>query len=149
MNDKELELIKKAMLHEDEGAAYYTKQSQQWHEAQVCENFRQLAKEESLHSQWIKELFDENKEFGDSKLFSFMSDVTSPQLFDWQGVKKISDIGIKDVFLYAMDMEQASVKFYEDIKSSSTDANMNALLDILINWEKMHYTSLKEVYDSL
>lgn len=149
MNDKELELIKTAMLHEDEGAAYYTLQSNQWHEAQVSENFKQLAADEQLHSKWIRELFEEKKSFGDAKLLSFLKDQQSPKLFDWTDVKKISDLDVKDVFKKAMDMEEASYKYYQDIKASAEDQDMHKLLDILINWEISHYKTLKEVYDAL
>lgn len=149
MNDKALELIKTAMLHEDEGADYYILQSQQWHEAQVVENFKQLAEEERLHGQWIKELFEEKKTFGDGKILSFMKDLQSPRLFDWSDVKKISDYNVKDVFKKAMDMEEASYQYYEKIKDTSTDETLNHLLDLLIAWEKNHYQSFKDVYDSL
>lgn len=148
MNDKELELIKTAMLHEDEGADYYTLQSNQWHEASVSENFKQLAAEERLHSKWIKELFEEKKSFGDAKLLSFMKEQESPKLFDWTDIKKISDLSVKDVFKKAMDMEEASYKYYQEIKSKSEDQELHHLLDILIEWEKSHYNTLKEVYDS-
>lgn len=149
MNDKELELIKTAMLHEDEGAEYYMLQSKQWHEAQVSENFRALAEEEKMHARWIRELFEERKSFGDAKLLSFMKEHESPKLFDWTDVKKISDLNVKDVFKKAMDMEEASYKYYQDVKASSEDPDMNSLLDILINWEISHYKSLKEVYHTL
>lgn len=148
MTDKELELIKTAMLHEDEGVEYYTLQSKQWHENQVVENFKQLAEEEKLHSKWIRELFEEKKSFGDSKLLSFLKDKESPKLFDWSDVKKIPDIGIVDVFKKAMAMEEASFKYYEEVKASSEDEDLHKLLDILIKWEKSHYKTLKEVYDS-
>lgn len=149
MNDKELELIKTAMRHEDEGAAYYLEQSKQWHEAQVCENFKQLSEDEKLHSQWIRELFAERKSFGDAKLLSFLKDLESPKLFDWSDVKRISDLGIKDVFKKAMDMEALSVTFYQNMKTSTTDQSLDGLLEILIQWEKIHYRTLKEVYDTL
>lgn len=148
MNDNELELIKTAMLHEDEGAAYYLEQSKQWHEKTVCENFRKLSEDEKLHSKWIRELFEDRKSFGDAKLLSFMKDQGSPQLFDWSDVKRISDMGIKDVFEKAMNMEKASVEFYENLKASTTDQSLDNLLDILINWEQVHYLTLKEIFDS-
>lgn len=149
MNDKELKLIKTAMLHEDEGADYYMLQSKQWHEAQVSENFRILSEEEQLHSKWIRELFEEKKSFGDGKLLSFMKDLESPKIFDWSDIKKISDLGVKDVFKKAMDMEEASYKYYQEVKASAEDEEMHKLLDILIGWEISHYNTLKEVYDSL
>jgi len=149
MNDKAIELIKIAMLHEDEGADYYTLQSEQWHEAQVVENFKQLAAEERLHSQWIQELFDQRKGFGDSKVLSFMKHMESPKLYDWSDVKKISDLNAKDVFKKAMDMELKSYDFYQSIRVQSDDPVLNQLLDILIQWEMTHYESFKDIYDSL
>ncbi len=149
MNDKELELLKKAMLIEDDGAEYYMLQSKQLHEKSVCENFKILAEEETLHSKWLRELFDASKSFGDDKIMSFMKDMESPKLFDWTDVKKISDLSIKDVFKKAMDMEDASAQYYQSIKADATDAELISLLNSLIEWEIAHYKSFKEVYESM
>lgn len=149
MNDKELEVMKIAMLHEDEGAQYYMLQSNQWHDAVICENFRQLAEEEKLHSQWIKDLFQSKKEFGDGKMMTFLKDVSGPGLFDWSGVKRMSNLDEKAVFKKAMDMEEASYKYYESIKDNGSDPDMIRLLDILIDWEKSHYNTFKKIYDAI
>lgn len=148
MNDKELELIKKAMSLEDDGAAYYMQQAQQWHEKSVCDNFVQLSKEEELHAKWLRDLFESRKEFGDDRLFSMM-EVNNPKIYDWTDIKKISDLGLKDVFKKAMEMEEASYKYYREIKSQSNDDTLIELLDALIEWEITHYKSFKEVYESL
>ncbi|MCH4890149.1 hypothetical protein EZV73_21390 [Acidaminobacter sp. JC074] len=148
MNDKELELLKKAMMNEDDGADYYFKQSQQWHEKTVCDNFIKLSEEEKLHSKWLRELFDSKKSFGDERVFSYL-EVSRPKIYDWTDIKKISDLGIKDVFKKAMAMEEASYEYYKDIKASSQDKDLIQLLDILIEWELEHYKSFKEVYESM
>jgi len=148
MNDKELELIKKAMSLEDDGAAYYMYQSQQWHEQSVSDNFMNLSKEEELHSKWLRDLFRSRKDFGDDRLFS-MIEVEKPKIYDWTDIKKISDLGLKDVFKKAMEMEEASYKYYKEIKSESQDETLIELLDALIEWEISHYKSFKEVYESL
>lgn len=148
MNDKELELLKKAMMTEDDGSAYYLKQSKQWHEQQVCDNFKMLAHEEKLHSQWLRELFDKKKSFGDDKIFSYI-EASPPKIYDWSDIKKISDLSIKDVFKKAMDMEEMSYNYYKAIRSSASDEDLVYLLDILIEWEMTHYKSFKEVYESL
>jgi len=149
MKEEALTLIKKAMLHENEGANYYREQSRQWHEAQVVENFIKLAKEEDLHGLWLKELFEEKKDFGDSKLLSFMKDVRGPELFDWSDVKKINDYKVKDVFKKGMEMEASAFTYYENAKAFTDDFETLHLLDLLITWEKSHYNTLKSVYDAL
>ncbi len=148
MNDKELELLKKAMMNEDDGAEYYLAQSQQWHEKQVSENFKQLSEEESLHSEWLRELFDFKKSFGDDKIFT-LTKVEKPRIYDWSDIRKISDMGIKDVFKKAMAMEEASYEYYESIKASSSDKDLIDLLDILIEWEIEHFKSFRDIYESL
>lgn len=149
MNDKELEVMKIAMLHEDEGAEYYLLQSKQWHDAVICENFKALSDEEKLHSQWIKELFLSKKEFGDEKMMTFMKGVKGPGLFDWSSVKRISDLDKKAVFKKAMDLEEASYKYYEKIKEESSDPEVIRLLEILIDWEISHYKTFKTIYDGM
>jgi len=148
MNDKELELLKKAMMNEDDGAEYYLAQSQQWHEKQVSENFKQLSEEESLHSKWLRELFDFKKSFGDDKIFT-LTKVEKPKIYDWSDIRKISDMSIKDVFKKAMAMEEASYEYYESIKASSSDKDLIDLLDILIEWEIEHFKSFRDIYESL
>jgi len=148
MNDKELELLKKAMMNEDDGAEYYLAQSQQWHEKQVSENFKQLSEEESLHSKWLRELFDFKKSFGDEKIFT-LTKVEKPRIYDWSDIRKISDMSIKDVFKKAMAMEEASYEYYESIKASSSDKDLIDLLDILIEWEIEHFKSFRDIYESL
>lgn len=150
MNYDALELIKIAMLHEDEGAEYYESQAKQWHVQEVCDNFKALADEERLHSKWLQELFEAKKEHGDFKLFSFLGDsVQAPQLFNWADIKKISDMTLKDVLLKAIKMERSSYEFYESLQSKSEDKDFTDLLVLLIDWEKNHYTTLKEAYDKL
>jgi rubrerythrin len=149
MTENELELLKKAMLNEDEGAEYYLYQSKQWHEKSVCENFKMLAEEEELHSKWLRELFDSTKTFGDDRIMSFMKDIESPKLFDWTDIKRISDLSLKDVFKKAMDMEEASARYYQTMKEEATDIQLVSLLNCLIEWEISHYKSFKEVYESM
>lgn len=148
MNDKELELIKKAMALEIDGADYYTAQSNQWHEKQVCDNFKKLSEEEKEHERWLRELFESKKSFGDQKVFSFI-EVEKPKIYDWTDIKKISDLGLKDVFKKAMEMESLARDYYKEIKLQASDEDLIYLLDILIDWEESHYQTFKEVYESL
>lgn len=148
MNDKELELIKQAMQLEDDGAEYYLAQSKQWHSKQVCDNFRQLSEEEKEHEKWLRELFDAKKSFGDQKIFSYIH-VEKPKIYDWSDIQKHVDLGLKDVFKKAMDMEALAIDHYVTIREASEDHDLIHLLDVLIEWEETHYQSFKEVYESL
>lgn len=148
MNDKELELIKKAMELEDDGAEYYLAQSNQWHEKQVCDNFRRLSDEEKEHEKWLRELFESKKSFGDTKVFSYL-EVDKPKIYDWSDIRKISDLGIKDVFKKAMEMESLAMTYYKGLRSEAQDEDLIHLLDILVEWEETHYQSFKEVYESM
>lgn len=148
MNDHELALLKKAMMLEDDGAEYYFQQSQQWHEKQVSENFLMLSKEEALHSEWLRALFEAKRDPYDAKVLSYL-DVAPPKIYDWSDIIKISDLTIKDVFKKAMAMEEASYQYYQEIKSKAEDSDLIKLLEILIEWEVSHYKSFKAVYDAL
>lgn len=149
MKDQEIELLKKAMLLENEGAEYYLYQSTRWHEQSVCDNFKMLAEEEEIHGQWLNEYFELHKNLGDGKVMSYMKDLQTPQLLDWSDIKRISDLGIKDVFEKAMALEKASVDYYQSIKENTSDKDLHQLLDRLIQWEKNHYSSFENIYKTL
>lgn len=149
MNDKSLKLIKEAILHEYEGADYYTYQSKQWHTKEVANNFLAIAKEELLHAKWLVEVLEAKTEPMDKKIFTFMNDVKAPGLFDWSSIEKNGSDDIKSVFKKAMDMEKESYIYYEKAKSIETDEDVILLYDLIINWEKSHYNTFEKLYQSM
>ncbi|MDZ7672061.1 MAG: ferritin family protein [Halanaerobiales bacterium] len=59
MANKELEVIKEAILNENEGYQVYMMAAEKIDKEEISESFKKLAKEELKHIDWLKELYQD------------------------------------------------------------------------------------------
>lgn len=148
MHNDELNVIKQAILNEIEGYEFYNMAANQAGTDESKEAFIELANEELKHADYLRQLFDKvkNNSEDDFKL-SFLVDPPSPNIFDWKKIdRKYTSLAIS-VFGIGIQMERASIDFYEDAKLNSNFEEAKKLYDILIGWEKVHLDQFTKQYN--
>ncbi len=148
MKQKELEVIKQAIINEIEGYEFYKMAAKQSTSKEGEEAFIELAEEELKHAEYLQELFKKvQNEDDDTFNLALLGNPPSPKIFDWDNVSmKSSDLAVS-VFGIAMDMEKTSVKFYEAAKKETTLEEAKKLYDMLVKWENIHWEQFAEQYN--
>lgn len=147
MNIKELEVLKQAIINEIEGYEFYKMAALGASSQESKEAFLELAEEEFKHSEYLKELFLKLKTGEEDLLnLAFMVEAPSPKIFDWKRIINKPDSISMSVFSIGMDMEKASVEFYEKAKKNTELEAARKLYDILIQWEKVHLEQFTKQY---
>ena len=122
MQNKDLEIIKQAILNEVEGYEFYKIASDQVGNQESKEAFLSLAEEELKHSEYLKSLFDKIKseEETDFKL-AFLENPPSPNIFNWKKMdNQYLSLGLS-VFGVGVQMERDSIKFYEEAEKATSN----------------------------
>lgn len=148
--EKEVNIIRQAILNETEGYDFYMLAAKQVNDPEASQAFTQLAKEELKHIEWLKDLHDKlaagkPEEFDVSKL----EDPPSPRIFHWDTAGRESGSMAVSVFGIGIQMEKAAIDFYNEAAETSQHAVARDLYKKLIQWEHEHLQQFQRDYDSL
>ncbi len=148
MNKEELDIIAQAILNEVEGYEFYKMAANQAGTGESKEAFLELANEELKHVGFLKALFDriKNDKTDEIKLALEVSP-PSPEIYNWNKIDKEFTSLAMSVFSIGIQMEEASIVFYEDAKSKTKFDEARKLFDLLIKWEKVHLEQFVEQYN--
>jgi rubrerythrin len=149
---EELAIISQAILNEVEGREFYLMASAQATSNGTQQAFLELANEERKHEEYLKKLWNELSGGSELDIESVLEtgiEIPSPKIYQWGKVDKDSISSTMSVFSVGMQMEQHSVKFYEDAKSKLSSRAGKELFDLLIKWENVHLTQFNEQYKLL
>lgn len=148
MIKKELDVIAQAMLNEIEGYEFYKLAANQIGTGESKDAFMELANEELKHVQYLKALFNSLKENKDDDLkLAFESKPPSPDIYNWKKVdRQYSDLAMS-VFGIGIQLEKASIEFYEDAKAKTEFKEAKELYDLLIEWEHVHLEQFTDQYN--
>lgn len=152
MYKDELAIISQAILNEVEGREFYLMASSQATSNGTKEAFLELANEERKHEEYLKKLWNElsgGSELDIERVLDAGIEIPSPDIYHWGKVDKDSISSTMSVFSIGMQMEQDSVKFYEDAKSKLLSRVGKELFELLIKWENVHLTQFNEQYKLL
>jgi len=148
MLKKELDVIKQGIINEVEGYEFYMMASKEAKDSEAKNSLETLAKEERKHSEYLRELFDKMKdEEKDSFRLAFLSDPPSPKIFKWENKQFNKNSISVSIFGTAINLEKASVEFYEEAKKKTEIEEAKKLFDLLIKWEKVHLEQFQKAYD--
>lgn len=147
MHQKELELIKQAILNEIEGYEFYKLAAHQTESEETKEAFLVLGGEEMKHVEWLKDLYMAMKE---NKTEDFdlanIQDPPSPHIFKWENVdRKNANLAVS-VFSIGMQMEEAAVKFYTSAMNETGNDVARQVYKKLIDWERQHFIQFSDEY---
>jgi len=146
--DKTIELLKLAILAEQDGYHHYLTASAITSDKKAQEVFKALARDEELHR---KTLLDGIASYSRDKKWSLdkikgksnVSTAGPSPIFSVEFVKRIKD---KHYEMSAVSigilLEQNSIDFYSKMKSKAKNAKLKTLLSVLITWEKKHLEAL-------
>ena len=148
MHKEELDIIAQAILNEVEGYEFYRMAANQAGTGESKEAFLELANEELKHVEFLKALFDriKNDKTEDIKL-ALETPPPSPNIYNWSKIDKEFTSLAMSVFGIGIQMEEASIVFYEDAKSKTKFDEAKKLFDLLIKWEKVHLEQFVEQYN--
>ena len=150
MNEKEIEIIKEALINENEGYQFYKMAASQSETEGEKDSFLKLADEELKHIEYLKELYEKMKDKTDKELSIF--DITppdSPQIFNWDNVSREKGNMALSVFSIGIKMEKESVDFYKEAAEKTDNEEAKKLYNILIDWEYQHLRDFEKQYDML
>lgn len=150
MKNEELIIIKQAILNEIEGYEFYKMASANADLIDVKETLLTLASEEKKHVEWLEELFNKIKDNAlDSMKLADLENPASPEIFKWEKLDR-KHIGVAvSSFGIGMQMEKASVEFYESAMEKTQLKEAKELYRILASWEKNHLEMFSKEYDKL
>lgn len=150
LNNEELMVIKQAIINEIEGYEFYNMASSKSSSKEVENAFLELANEEMQHVIWLKDLFSKVKDNNVSDFqLALIPEPTSPAIFKWENIDRV-DAGIAvSAFGIGIQMEKASVEYYEKAAKETKIKEAKELYNILTNWEKVHLDKFSSQYEEL
>lgn len=148
MIKKELDVITQGILNEVEGYEFYKLAAEQAGTNESKEAFLELANEELKHVEFLKALFDKVKNSKDDDAsLAFDAKPPSPDIYNWKKVDKQFSNMAMAVFGIAIQLEKASIEFYENAKAKTEIKEARELYDLLIKWEYVHLEQFTEQYN--
>ncbi|MEK6263887.1 MAG: ferritin family protein [Clostridium sp.] len=150
MNKVELMVIKQAIINEIEGYEFYNMASSKSKSKEVEAAFLELANEEMQHVIWLKDLFGKIKDDNVANFqLALIPEPTSPAIFKWENIDRV-DAGIAvSAFGIGIQMEKASVEYYEKAAKETKIKEAKELYTVLIKWEKVHLDKFSAQYEEL
>ena len=150
MLKRDVEVFKQAILNEVEGYEFYKMAAYNTPEEDVKKAFLNLANEELKHIDWLKDAFKKlsgNPE--DSTTLAIIENPPSPEIFRWDNLQtKNANLAVS-VFGIGIEMERASVAFYENAMNETSFDAAKQLFEVLAKWEKVHLDQFSRAYDDL
>lgn len=150
MKEFEIQQVKQAILSEVEGYEFYKLAMGQANNSEVKAAFDNLAKEELKHVEWLNQLFEKLKDDEeDSFRLAAMPDPPSAEIFKWDNIDRNNAGLAVSVFSIGMQMEKASVEFYNEAAEKTNIEEAKKLYKILAQWEQVHYDQFAKEYETL
>ncbi len=148
MYKDELDVISQAILNEVEGYEFYKMAAEQKGTSDSKEAFLELANEELKHVEYLQKLFDSIKTgVEDDIRLAFEASPPSPDIYNWAKVDKEFTSLAMSVFGIGIQMEKASIEFYENAKKNTQFEEGKKLFDLLIKWEHVHLEQFTDQYN--
>lgn len=144
-----LDILKKAILFEKRGEAFYRKVAEQTDSPEVKEFFGMMAVEEENHQEVLSQQFKAFKEKGKFNPGDYRTrsgpDVVSEVLT--QALKdKISSAGFESAAISAaISMEERAVELYGERAGATDDPEEKKLYEWLSEWERDHLNILLDM----
>lgn len=148
MIKRELDVISQGILNEVEGYEFYKMAAEQAGTNESKDTFMELANEELKHVEFLQALFNKIKNENDEIYLAFDSNPPSPDIYNWKKIDKSYTAMAMSVFGIAIQLEKASIEFYEDAKAKTKIEEAKKLYDLLIRWEYVHLEQFTEQYNN-
>jgi rubrerythrin len=148
-DDKTTDILKRAIMMEKRGQAFYEKVAQQTSGNAVKRFFQMMADEEKDHIRILSEQFkayQDHKEFNAGRFDEHPESDIDRQVLSKEIKSEISAAAYEAAAISAaMSMEEIAIKLYSDRAAIATDANEKALYNWLAKWETQHLNFLTDI----
>jgi rubrerythrin len=148
-DDKTTDILKRAILLEKRGQAFYDNVARQASADAVKRFFETMAAEEENHIRILSEQFKAyqgNKQFNAGQFDEQQGSDIASQILSKQIKSEISAADYEAAAISAaMSMEERAVKLYSDRAAAATDPNEKALYNWLAKWETQHLNFLADI----
>lgn len=143
-----LTILKRAILLETRGKAFYKKAAEEAGNQVVKEFFEMMAAEEVSHIKILSEQYKSyqaNNKFIPRAVDEYSADVVE-QIITEKLIESISAAGFESAAISAaMGMEERAIKLYSLRAEEATDLNEKALYRWLADWETQHLELLAKI----
>lgn len=150
MENKELEVIKEAILNENEGYQVYSMAAEKIKDEEISKSFEKLADEELKHIDWLKDLY---KSIEGTKEVEFsIEEISAPdkeRLFKMEKIDKENLSFALSVFSIGVKMEKEAIDYYKDAAENTESKAAKDLYERIIEWEYQHLNYFEEQYEML
>ena len=147
--DKTTDILKRAILMEKRGQAFYDTVAQQTSGEAVKRFFEMMADEENNHIQILTEQFkayQNNKAFNRNQFDDQPQSDISAQVLSKEIKCEISAATYEAAAISAaMSMEESAIKLYSSRAAAANDPNEKALYNWLAKWETQHLNFLADI----
>lgn len=143
-------IINDAIELENRAQSYYAESARKVTDPSGVRILELLAKEETRHAEALRRLkAGKSGKIGSSSLLNDVKGLVEGTVKE--GKNAISaDASLRDILQHAMEIEQATKKFYEEKGAAVTDPREKELFEVLATQELGHYllvSSLAEYFD--
>jgi len=150
MLKRDVEVFKQAILNEVEGYEFYKMAAYNTTEDEVKKAFLNLANEELKHIDWLKDAFKKLSGNSDDQVkLATIENPPSPAIFRWENLQAQNANIAVTVFGIGMEMERASVVFYDKAAKETSIEAARQLFEVLSKWEQVHLEQFSSTYDVL
>lgn len=146
MFNKDLEILKTAIINEQEGHQFYLMAAENAGDQDVKDVFLNLAADEKDHESWLRKVYRDILESGQPGQLIINESSLSPKIFSRDKLKNAGGLTVSALHVGVM-MEKDSMDFYQRAAAQTKIAELKALLEALANWESRHLEQLESAYD--
>lgn len=148
MNKEEYNILKKAVLIEQEGFDFYMLAAARTEDEETRAAFEKIAGEEQQHINWLKDLYNKMSGAEDTDLI-FEQPPEKPGIFDWDKKNIFKGSLALSVFSIGVKMEKEAIDFYKKAARDSNSQEAIELYETLIEWERGHMEEFQKYYELL
>ncbi|SMC87333.1 Rubrerythrin [Desulfocicer vacuolatum DSM 3385] len=148
-----LNILKKAIILEQRGHAFYKKVAEQAENKEVKYFFESMAQEEILHLKVLSaqfKAFNKGGTFDPGTFEAAQSSALPQKVLNPETMKQIASAGFEaSAISAAIAMEQRAVNIYADQADATNDPEEKKLYNWLSTWEREHLNMLMEMDQAL
>ena len=155
MPNNELTVLKDAIIAEMKATEFYKLAADKGSDPEVKAAFADLAAEEDLHMNWLKEIYekiaDPEKNIGECAFETYFKTRAKKDPVVLKFSEKVLASATISVAVYgiAVNMEKNAVDFYQKAAAQTAEPRLQLLFEALANWETGHVEQFSAGYETL
>lgn len=146
----ELNIIKVAILNEQQGYRFYVDAASKVSDEGVKDAFLQLANDEKDHERILREMYESMRKAERVRVYEDEGAyIIEPRIFKRSNQTLVADDYEMAAYKMAILFEEASERYYRENAARIDSEDVKKVLLHLADWEASHGDALKEIYEVL